>query len=837
MSDTKGFNRFTQNARSVIGQGYDTAKRYGYNEYKIIHIFYALLQDQNGLVVEVFNRVGVDVESTKNQIIEEFEKYKKEHNIEPININSEIKFSNEVKDLINHSFIVASDLRHVYVGTEHLLLSLFQMNGIDFIEDLKKLGINFEVLKDTLFKVANYSMLSPGKDEFDGIELSKSSAMSSLPYFTRDMNEIAQDNGFGNITGREEEIKRMINILARKTKNNPILVGDAGVGKTAIVEGLVNKIVQKKVPASFFGKKVISLDVGSILSGARLRGDVEERITSVINDVLSEGNVIVFIDEIHTIVGAGSAGGRDSLDIANILKPYLTNSNLSVIGATTVDEYNKYFETDSALSRRFQPIFVEELNIDSAKEVVRGLVKEFEDYHHVKIKSDAVDSAVELSSKFIKDRYLPDKAIDLIDEAAAAVKVGREVAMEPELSALGSKLIEVQDKKDQALKKLDYGKASEYKKKESELIEEIENVVEGKKIISKKYSKIVSDDIIKDIIVEWTKIPIAAADISDKRLKDLSSNLKKVIIGEDRIIDEVSLAIQRSHLGLSGESRPLASFLFLGPTGVGKTELAKSLAKELFGSVNLMYQINMSEFMEPHSVAKLIGAPPGYVGYQEGGQLTTYVKRKPYSVILFDEIEKAHPDVLNLLLQILEEGEINDGKGNRASLKNCIIVMTSNIGAADISSDSKLGFNVDIDEIEKSEVDVAYEDMRDKIMEQLKLTMRPEILNRIDLIDIFRGLNKDDTYLIAKKFVNEFVIQILPKGIYLNVSDEVVGKVNDEGYSKEYGGRNIRRKVQEILENSLTQYLIDSKISKKRKNPIKLNALLKKGKVVFTQDR
>lgn len=840
--NTKGLNRFTQNARNVINRGYEIARQYKYKEYKIIHLFYALIQDSNGLVAEVFNRVGVDVESTRKQIEEEFKTYSKVSNdlaLQDIDIlidDQNASFSKEIKGLINQSFIVASNLKHPYVGTEHLLLSLFQIEGIDFIEDLKNLGINYDVLKSTLFNVANYSMLSNS----DKIELDpevRGMASSSLPYFTRDMNEVSQNNGYGNITGREDEIKRMINILARKTKNNPILVGDAGVGKTAIVEGLVNKIVQKKVPASFLERKVISLDVGSILAGARLRGDVEERINSVINDVMSEGNVIVFIDEIHTIVGAGSAGGKDSLDIANILKPYLTNSNLSVIGATTVDEYTKYFETDSALSRRFQPIFVDELNVDAAKEVVQGLVKEFEDYHRVKIKPEAVNAAVELSSKFIKDRYLPDKAIDLIDEAAAGVKVGREIAMEPELNNLGSQLLEIQKKKEAALQKPDYNKASEYKARESEIIDEIEDVVDGRKKTDRKFSKIVNEEIIKDIIVEWTKIPIAASDISDKKLKNLSENLKKRIIGEDHVIDKVALAIQRSHLGLSGNTRPLASFMFLGPTGVGKTELAKSLAHELFGSDDLIYQINMSEYMEAHSVAKLIGAPPGYVGYQEGGQLTSYLRRKPYSVILFDEIEKAHPDVLNLLLQILEEGEINDGKGNKTSLRNCIIVMTSNIGAEEVSSDAKLGFDVHLDDVEKSEVDEAYEDMRDRIMEELKFTIRPEILNRIDLIDIFRGLNKDDTLKIARKFVDEFIIQILPKGIYLTVGEDVIKKINDDGYSKEYGGRNIRRKVQEILENSLTEYILRSKIAKKRKEAIKLKATMRNDKVVYSQEK
>jgi len=650
------------------------------------------------------------------------------------------------------------------------------------------------------------------------------------------MNELASEGVYSNITGRDNEIRRLTHILSRKTKNNPILVGDAGVGKTAIVEGFVNNIINKKVPASFLDTKVLSLDIGAILAGAKLRGDVEERVGNIINEAIIDGNTIIFIDEIHNIVGAGSAGGRDSMDIANMLKPYLTNSNLSIIGATTNDEYNKYFETDSALTRRFQPIFVDELNIEAAKQVIYNLQSEFESYHKVKITKEAIDEAVILSSKYIRDRYLPDKAIDIIDEASASIKIGREIAMEPELSELGNKLIKVQSKKDELLKKSDFAAAANFKKEEDLLIDEISDVVEGKKKISKKYSKTVTPEIIKDVVVEWTKIPIAASDISDKRLKDLNTNLKKRIINQDRAVDNVSMAIQRSHLGLTGEGRPLASFLFLGPTGVGKTELAKSLAKELFGSDNLMMQINMSEFMEMHSVSKLIGSPPGYVGYQEGGQLTAFVKRRPYSVILFDEIEKAHLDTLNILLQILEEGDLTDGKGVKVSFKNTIIIMTSNIGADEISADNKLGFDVDIEEIKKDEVDVAYEDMREQIMNELRYTLKPELINRIDLIDIFRGLNKEDCLKIAELLVNEFRVRMIAKGIILNVSSAVISKINEEGYSKEYGARNIRRKVQEVLENGLSTFLLNSRLAKKRKDMLKINVDMDKESVIFSKE-
>lgn len=826
IQDTKGLQRLTLNARGLLQKGFQIAIENHYSEFKAMHLFYVMLQDKNNVVGEIVQKVGIDVETTLNQFLIKF----KESQLGSSEVVTE--FSEEIKEIINTSFVIASDLQNVYVGTEHLLLSMFKFENIDFILDLKNLGINYETVLKTLMSIA--PIPEPRSNQFqrpfqDIVE----DRDTSLEVFSKNMNELSQSGNYPNITGRDKEIKRLIHILARKTKNNPILVGDAGVGKTAIVEGLVNNIVAKKVPASFLGKKIISIDVSSILAGARLRGDVEERLSVILEEVMQDKNTIIFIDEIHQIVGAGSAGARDSMDIANILKPYLTNSSLSIIGATTQDEYSRYFETDSALARRFQPIFVDELSKEASISVIKKIVPEFENFHNVKIKDNVVEEAVDLSSKFIKDRFLPDKAIDLIDEAAASLKVGREIDLEPELAKLGEKLLAVQAKKQKALDLKDFKEASEYKDSENNIIDEIEAVVEGRQKTSKKFVKTVTVDLIKDIVVEWTKIPIAASDISDKTLKDLGEKLKKQVIGQERIIDEVTMAIQRSHLGLNDDKRPLASLLLLGPTGVGKTELAKTLAKELFGSEKLLYQINMSEFMEQHSVSKLIGSPPGYIGYQEGGQLTTFVKRKPYSVILFDEIEKSHPDVLNLLLQILEEGELTDGKGIKVSMKNVIIIMTSNIGARDVSSDSRLGFDTRIDEINKEEVDMAYEDMRTKIMEDLRLSIRPEILNRIDLVDIFRGLNRVDCLKISRKLVNEFILRMVSKGIYLTVDDSVVSKINTEGYSKDYGARNIRRKVQDILENGLARFLLENKISKKRKDMVKIKANLVKDQVAF----
>ncbi len=824
--ESLGFERLTDNARRTINQGYSIARSYMHSEFLVIHIFLALLENKKGIVDEIISKLGIDVNTTINRIRGELSRLSTIKSLDP---NVSPAFSEQIKDLINESYLVSSDLSQVFVGTEHLFLAMFRMKDLKFVEDMKKVGINYPSLKKAIQSLGNYSMLEvDNNDEQEG-----SLSADELPFFLRDMNKNSEEGRFPNITGRDKEIQRLIHILSRKTKNNPILVGDAGVGKTAIVEGFVNRIASKNVPASLLQKRVLNVDVASIVAGAKLRGDVEERITYLINRSIEDGNIILFFDEIHNIIGAGSVGGKDTMDIANILKPYLTSSELTVIGATTSEEYMKYFEEDSALSRRFQPIQVDELDAVSTEKVLLNMKKEFEDYHKVKIQNEAVKAAVDLSNKFIKDRYLPDKAIDLLDEASASVKIGREVAIEPELSELGEKLIQLQNNKEKAVKAKNMDKALEFKKKEDRLIDEIEAVIEGKKSVKKKYQKTVTEDLVKQIVVDWTKIPIAASDISSKKLKNLADKLKDRIIGQDHVVDNVALAIQRSHLGLTESKRPLGSFLFLGPTGVGKTELAKILAKELFGSEDLIFQIDMSELMEMHSVSKLIGSPPGYVGYQEGGQLTKHVKRKPYSVILFDEIEKAHPDTLNLLLQILDEGHVTDAKGTRVSFSNTIVIMTSNIGAEDISQDNRLGFDVYIADKEKPQLDEAFKDMKDKITGILRKTLRPEFMNRIDLIDVFRGLNKQDTLKITKNHVNDLIINLLNKEIVLEVSDDVVNFINEEGYSKDFGGRNIRRKVQEVLENGLTKFLLEEELPLKRKDMLKVKVELKEKEVLF----
>lgn len=804
-----GMGRFTDNAKSVIISANSFANDHKNKEILPIHIFLGLLANLTNLTKQIFAQANIDVESTKSQMESVLDALPKR---EDNTTSEEPEFGERTKKLLNDSFLIAGNLSHVYVGSEHLLLALLELSESEFVQELYDLGLTPEAVQKSISNIGNYwpGILSQTDSARDRDDNSPEGAMagSSLPFFCRNMNEQAENGEFLEITGRDQEIERLIHILSRKTKNNPILVGDAGVGKTAVVQGLVQKLLKGDVPSSFVNKEILTLDIASMLAGAKVRGDLEERIINLVNDVMEDGEKIIFIDEIHMIVGAGGQGGRDAMDIANILKPYLTDSRLSIIGATTVEEFRRYFDDDAALSRRFQKVDIEEIDKESAQKILATLKPEFEKYHGVKIAKGAIDAAIELSSKFILDRYLPDKAIDLLDEAAASVKIGMEIQIEPQLSALGSKLMEAQSQKEDAIAHNNLSEAYAFKQKEEEITDEISDLVEGRHEASVKAKK-VTEDLIRRVVVNQTKIPVAAASLDNSKLKDLHQTIRNQIVGQDHVLERVVNALRRSHVGLTDSKRPLASLLFLGPTGTGKTELAKVIAKELFGADNLLLQFNMSEFMEQHSVSKLIGSPPGYVGYQEGGQLTEEIRRRPYSVVLFDEIEKAHPEVLNLLLQILEEGELKDGKGRKAHFRNTIVILTSNIGAEEIAKDSTLGFDVSPVTLDEKNVSEAFSDMRDDILEKLREEVRPEILNRLDDVLVFRGFNEEDCLEITQLLVNKLTGRMLENNILLRVDKSVVSYINTEGYSKEYGARNLRRKIQEMLENGLVNYILD----------------------------
>ena len=824
-----GLNRFTDNAKNVIVSAHTIALDKRNKEITPTHIFLGILENLNNLTKQIFSQANIDLDSTKDMITESLDS-------QPTSDAAGFapNFSEDTKKLINDGFLIAEDLSHVYVGSEHLLLALLKLSNTEFVAELTELGLTETSVRKTVTSIGNYwpGVLSGSNakntdDDFDDND-------SSLPFFCRNMNNQAENGEFLDITGRDAEIERLIHILSRKTKNNPILVGDAGVGKTAVVQGLVQKINRGDVPSSFLEKDVLSLDVASIIAGAKIRGDLEERIIGLVNDAIESGDKIIFIDEIHMIVGAGGQGGRDAMDIANILKPYLTDSRLSIIGATTVDEFRRYFDDDAALSRRFQKVDIEEIDKESALSILENLKPEFESYHGVKITPDAVQAAVDLSSKFVMDRYLPDKAIDLMDEAAASVKIGIEVQIEPELSALGSKLIDVQQRKEEAIAEDDLSTAYSMQEQEEDITDEIADLIEGRHRDSVKNKK-VTEDLIKRVVINQTKIPIAAASMDNKKLIGLYKKIRDQLVGQDHVLDSVVDNLKRSHVGLSDDNRPLASLLFLGPTGVGKTELAKLIAKELFGSENLLVQLNMSEFMEQHSVSKLIGSPPGYVGYQEGGQLTEEIRRKPYSVVLFDEIEKGHPEILNLLLQILEEGELKDGKGRKASFRNTIVILTSNIGAEDVAQDNTIGFNVDTTEVEDDSLDQAFEDMRDEILESLRDEVRPEIINRLDDVLVFRGLNEEDCLEITKLMVNRFVSRMMEKDFVIKVTPAVVKFINKEGYSKEYGARNLRRKIQELLENGLVNFILENGIHQPKRGKVEIKVEKSGEELKFTK--
>lgn len=829
--DIFGAGRITDNAKEAVVAAYNIAEELNNNEVLPVHLFLAIIKNPQNILQKMFDEGTLDLDLTYSEISQRLKSEKVTSGLP--------KFSAEIKALINDAFLIAAKLSHVYVGTEHLFLAILKIKGAQFVQELEIHNVTYQNLVDLMQKFGNYlpGILSKTSknDEYsynpEEEGFSQNADRDGLPFFCKDMNKAAMEGEYLPITGRDIEIDRLVHILARKTKNNPILVGDAGVGKTAIVQGFVQRLISGNVPPSFVGKKVVNLDVAAIIAGSRVRGDVEERILNFVTDVINSGDKIVFIDEIHMIVGAGGSG-RDSMDIANILKPHLTNPDLRVIGATTSEEYSRYFEDDPALSRRFQQIEVEEIDSQSALEILQILKPEFEHYHGIKIKNEALVAAIDLSDRFILNRYLPDKAIDVIDEAAASLKINRELKLEPELSRLGEKLLSVQKDKQTALESGELSQASKYYDLEQKVTDQIAEVMEGKT----DRKKVVDEKTVRKVIVNWTKIPLAAGEVDNKKLAELGKKINKRIMGQDKAVEAVVSTLRRSHLDINNSHRPLASVLFLGPTGVGKTELARSIAAELFGDEDLLIQYNMSEFMEMHSVSKLIGAPPGYVGYQQGGQLTEEIRRSPYAVVLFDEIEKAHPDVLNLLLQILEEGELKDGRGRKAYFKNTVVILTSNIGAEEVSKHSRLGFNVDLESVPQQEVDNAFETMRDSLLEQLRKNVRPEILNRLDEIIVFRGLNKEDSLGITQKFIEDLIESLTRLNIQLKVEHAVVKHINEVGYSKEYGARNIRRAVQTNLENGLAEFLLSQK-GLPKKGMKEISANLKKDKVTFKYHR
>lgn len=821
--DLKSLAKLTDNFSKAILKAYEYATLRSAKEINAEDLFLALLSLKTSLGAKLLERLGVDLDATAKGIISSHSNPLSDNLIKST-VTPEL--GEEVKNIITKSYLIASEFGHVYVGTEHLLLSLMKLDKYNFVQDLAKNNLNYENIKQSLL---NFGIYQPGIFAKSIDKEMMGDGKEALNYFTKDMTKLAQEGKYLKVWGRDAEIERIIHILSRRTKNNAMLIGESGVGKTAVVEGLVQRIINGDVPAGFKNKKIVQLDISSIVAGSKIRGDIEERLLNIVSEMAENPDIIIFIDEIHMIVGAGNAGGGGTMDIANIIKPYLTNGDLRIIGATTYDEYQKYIEEDDALARRFQTIMVNEIGREEGVKVLEMLKPQFEKFHNVKFTEEAIIQAVYLSDRYLPSKFLPDKAIDIIDEAAAANKI-KNTKNDADYSQYNKKLLKIEKEKQQALSLNNLLKAAKLRSDEIELQKELKQIKNKNR---KSRKAIVDVDDIRNVISKWSGIPINSLKTDDlKKIEDIDKVLSMRVIGQVDAIKKISSVLKRARLDLSSELKPLASFLFLGPTGVGKTHTAKEIAKNLFGSEDALIQVDMSEYMEQHSVSKLIGSPPGYVGFQEGGQLTEKIRRHPYSVVLFDEIEKAHPDLLNILLQILEEGSLVDAKGRKINFKNCIVIMTSNIGAWESFEEKTLGFN--LESADKTKVEKEYQKMKDTILESLKDNLSPEFINRIDEIIIFKKLESKDAGKIIVLLMNELNLRIKSKNISLIYQRDLVDYLTKSGYSPEYGARNLKRIIVEKIENSLAEFLLDNKMIGKLKNLTKIYIEVKKEKITFT---
>ena len=791
---------YTAKAKKAIDIATRISKSLHHSYIGTEHILLGLLKEGTGVASQVLADNGVEYDKVL-ELIEEL--------IAPGNAVAVLEdgLSPRAAHVLEVSKAEAARFHSEKIGTEHLLIAMIKETECVASRLLNTLSVNVQKMYvDTL--IAMGEDVSQYKDEFQNGKPGKrknAEGTPSLDQFSRDLTELARDGKLDPVVGRETEIDRVIQILSRRSKNNPCLIGEPGVGKTAIVEGIAERIMGGMVPDTVLGKRVVSLDLSGIVAGSKYRGEFEERIKKVLAEVAKAGNVLLFIDEIHTIIGAGGAEG--AIDASNILKPALARGEVQVIGATTIEEYRKYIEKDAALERRFQPVVVEEPTEEEAISILKGLRGQYESHHHVTITDEAVEAAVRLSARYINDRFLPDKAIDLMDEAAAKVRL--HVGGDPrEAAELRREIAESQETLEQALSGGDLEAAREAQTKRQELEEKLEKLNAKAKQGGRRHHQTVGEDEIADVVSGWTKIPVKKLTEGEAaRLKKLEAALHKRVIGQEEAVSAVAKAVRRGRVGLKDPKRPIGSFLFLGPTGVGKTEISKALAEAVFGQEQAMIRVDMSEYMEKHSVSKMIGSPPGYVGHEDGGQLSEKVRRNPYAVILFDEIEKAHPDVFNILLQVLDDGHITDSQGRKVDFKNTIIIMTSNAGAQAIVEPKKLGFASGNDEKQN------YERMKGSVMEEVRRIFKPEFLNRIDETIVFRALNKDDMKQIVGLMTKELAKRCETQlGITLVVRDAAKQYIADKAYDPKYGARPLRRKIQDEIEDPLAEKLLDGSI-------------------------
>ena len=791
------FSRFTQKSKKVIELSLECAREFGHNRVDSEHLLLGLSKEGDGVASRVLLKLGITPKYIEGKIIEK-------KGIIPI-MPIDLVLSPRSEEILEISGIFADKFKSEYIETEHILLGILQQGENLAVNILKEAGIDDKSIVELIIDTVGLDSVTTNKESKPNYPTRTQTSSKILDKYGKNLTLVASQNKIDPVIGREKEIERAIQILSRRTKNNPVFIGDPGVGKTSVAEGLAANIASGNVPDNLIGKVLYTLDMGSMLAGAKYRGEFEERIKQVVDEVVKNGNIILFIDELHTIIGAGSTG-ESTIDASNILKPVLSRGDIQIIGATTIDEYRKHIEKDSALERRFQPVLITEPTKEETIKILEGLREKYESHHNVKITDEAIVAAVDLSIRYITDRFLPDKAIDLIDESASRVRL-REINSQKNILN-SEKYILSKEINDELNRDIGKNLDLDISTKSSQGIVNIE-------IPKKSYIGIVDKEIIAEVVELWTGVPVnKIVEEEAERLLNLEEILHGRVVGQDQAVKSISRAIRRSRAGLKDPKRPIGSFLFLGPTGVGKTELCKALAEVQFGDENQIIRIDMSEYMERHAVSKLIGSPPGYVGYNEGGQLTEKVRRNPYSVVLFDEIEKAHEDVFNILLQILDDGRLTDSKGRMVDFKNTILIMTSNVGATKINKKNHqvLGFGTNKDKEEETKDQ--YDKMKESIMGELKQKFKPEFLNRIDDIIVFHPLEEYHIYEIVKLMTREVIERLKSLNIDLKMSEEAVKLIAQEGMDLEYGARPLKRAIQKELEDTLSEAILKGDIKK-----------------------
>lgn len=786
------FGRFTERAQKVLALAQEEALRLGHNNIGTEHILLGLVREGEGIAAKALQALGLGSEKIQKEVESLIGRGQE--------MSQTIHYTPRAKKVIELSMDEARKLGHSYVGTEHILLGLIREGEGVAARVLNNLGVSLNKARQQVLQ-----LLGSNETGSSAAGTNSNANTPTLDSLARDLTAIAKEDSLDPVIGRSKEIQRVIEVLSRRTKNNPVLIGEPGVGKTAIAEGLAQQIINNEVPEILRDKRVMTLDMGTVVAGTKYRGEFEDRLKKVMDEIRQAGNIILFIDELHTLIGAGGAEG--AIDASNILKPSLARGELQCIGATTLDEYRKYIEKDAALERRFQPIQVDQPSVDESIQILQGLRDRYEAHHRVSITDDAIEAAVKLSDRYISDRFLPDKAIDLIDEAGSKVRL-RSFTTPPNLKELEQKLDEVRKEKDAAVQSQEFEKAASLRDTEQRLREQVEDTKKSwKEKQGQENSEVTVDDIAM-VVSSWTGVPVSKiAQTETDKLLNMENILHSRVIGQDEAVEAVAKAVRRARAGLKDPKRPIGSFIFLGPTGVGKTELARALAESIFGDEESMIRIDMSEYMEKHSTSRLVGSPPGYVGYDEGGQLTEKVRRKPYSVVLLDEIEKAHPDVFNILLQVLEDGRLTDSKGRTVDFRNTILIMTSNVGASELKRNKYVGFNVQ-DETQN------HKDMKDKVMGELKRAFRPEFINRIDEIIVFHSLEKKHLTEIVSLMSDQLTKRLKEQDLSIELTDAAKAKVAEEGVDLEYGARPLRRAIQKHVEDRLSEELLRGNIHK-----------------------